>query len=244
MRRVLTIIGILSLLFLPQAHADADISVVEKPFMEGRYERAEYEAQRLIDGRSRQRQEVYYLKGLSELKLNKFKEARQSFEAIISKYFNSNRVFDAYVGIGDSYLLEGDTGNAIKKYDEIKERFPSDKNIALVDSRLAESRQKAPVVLSPANAENKTEPNPVETYKGNISVQVGSFKSERNATSLSAKLTARGYQSYVELPLAEGDKLYRVKVGRMKFRGEAENLAARLNRDGYKTKICDDVSCQ
>ena len=228
---------------LSAAYAESNIAVVEKPFMEGRYERAVYEAQRLIDERSAQRYEVYYLKGSSELKLGKFKEARQSFEAIISKYPNSNRVFDAYVGIGDSYLLEGDKEDAARKYNEIKEKFPSDKNIALVDSRLSSASSPAiepaskstPVAVAPAASV-------VEAPKGHLSVQAGCFKSERNADALSAKLIAHGYQSYVELPLAAGDKLYRVKVGRLQSKGEAESLAARLNRDGYKTKICDDSS--
>ncbi len=240
MRKILTIIGISSLLFLPQVYADADIAVVEKPFMEGRYERAAYEARRLIDGRSRQRCEAYYLKGSSELKLNRFKEARQSFEAIISKYANSNRAFDAYVGIGDSYLLEGNTESAIKTYNEAKEKFSSDKNIALVDLRLNECGQKAPPVISPAILPA----SPAEVSKGHISVQAGCFKSERNADALAAKLSARGYQSYVELPLTAGDRLYRVKVGRLQSKGEAESLAAKLNKDGYNTKICDDSSRQ
>ena len=55
-----------------------------------------------------------------------------------------------------------------------------------------------------------------------------------------AKLTASGYQGYVELPIAAGDKLYRVKVGRVKSKSEAEMLAARLKRSGYKVKICSD----
>ena len=126
--------------------AETDISVIEKPFMEGQYEKAVSEAQRLINERSRQRHEVYYLKGSAELKLGRFKEARESFKAIISTYSQSNRAFDAYVGIGDSYLLEGNTESAIKAYGEAKEYFPSDKNIAVIDSRLNECRKKEGIV--------------------------------------------------------------------------------------------------
>ena len=219
-------------------YAETEISVVEKPFMEGRYERAVLEAHRLIDGRARQRQEVYYLKGLSELKLNKFNEARQSFEAIIAKYPRSNRVFDAHIGIGDSYLLAGDTENAARIYTEVKEKFPSDRNIAIVDSRLNDCCKKS------APVEDKKEAVQSGEAKGYISIQAGCFKSKRNADKLSTRLSSAGYQSYVELPLTAGDRLYRVKVGRFKSKGEAESLAAKMNRDGYKTKICDDISCQ
>lgn len=245
--------------FQLSVYADTDIAVVEKPFLEGRYDRAEYEAKRLIDERARQRDEVYYLKGLSELKLGKFNQARESFQVIISKYRKSNRVFDAYAGIGDSYLLEGNIEAAMKTYNEIKEKFPSDKNITLIDSRLSECRKKAgtvPVAPAPSPiTENKVEAPQAEkivpagvvqdeTPKVNISVQVGCFKNKRNADKLSSKLAASGYKSYVEVPVDAGDKLYRVKVGHPQSKGDAESLAAKLNREGYRTKICDDSSCQ
>ena len=234
---------------LTTSFAEADIAVVEKPFMEGRYDRAAYEAQRLIDERAGQRHEIYYLKALSELKLNKFNEARQGFEAIISKYPQSSRVFDAYVGIGDAYFLEGNTDKAIKTYSEIKERFPSDKNIALVDSRLNDCHKNIVPAEIPQNepaprVSSGPIPSSVEASKGYISVQAGCFKSKRNADALSSRLTAAGYQSHVELPLAAGDRLYRVKVGRFKSRAEAEGLAVKLKRTGYKTKICDENACQ
>ena len=227
---------------LVTSYAEADIAVVEKPFMEGRYDKAISEAQKLIDGRARRRDEVYYLKGLSELKLGKFNEARQSFETIISKYPNSGRAFDAHLGIGDSYLLEGNTESAIKMYAGIKEKFPSDKNIALVDSRLNDCRKKIPPDTAPAVIENKTVPKNEST--GYVSVQAGCFKNRRNADKLSAKLNKSGYKSYVELPAVAGDRLYRVKVGRMNTKAEAEGLAAKLKRDGYNTKICDENACQ
>jgi tetratricopeptide (TPR) repeat protein len=227
--------------------ADSDISVVEKPFMEARYERAISEANRLIDERARQRDEIYYMKGTSELKLGKFNDARQSFDAIIKKYPRSNRVFDAYLGIGDSYFLDGNMEAAAKRYNEIKENFPSDKNIALVDSRLADCRKKSgdeSLRQAPPQMPQEASAPAVQNAKGSISVQVGCFKSGRNAEALAAKLSSRGYQSYVEAPVGSGDRLYHVKVGRIKFKSEAELLAARLNRDGYNTKICDETDSQ
>jgi len=222
---------ILSAIILSSAYAESDISAVERPFLEGQYDRAERAAQGLIDQRSRQRYELYYLKGLSELKLHKFQEARESFETIISKYPASNRVFDAYLGIGDSYMLEGNTAEAAKAYNDIIMRFPKDENIALVKDRLA-------VETIPVSTDLKPNVIPRNESKGYISVQAGCFKNRRNAESLSKKLNACGYESYVELPMGSGDKLYRVKVGRLNSKEEAETIAAKLRRDGYKTKIC------
>lgn len=224
--------------FQLSAHADFDISAVERPFMEGRYEKAVQEAQRLIDERARQRHEVYYLKGLSELKLNRFKDARQSFEAITSKYKSSNRAFDANVGIGDSYLLEGDTASAARAYNEIKEKFPSDKNIVIVDSRLADCNKNVKPVAPPPPAEMVQDP-----ANGHFSVQVGSFKNKRNAEKLSAKLSSAGYDSHVKIPTDTIlDRLYRVRVGKFTSKADADAAAAKLNKSGYKTKICDETS--
>ncbi|MDD5428316.1 MAG: SPOR domain-containing protein [Candidatus Omnitrophica bacterium] len=238
------------------AYAESDIAVVEKPFLEGRYDRAIYEAKRLIDERARNRHEIYYLKGLSELKLGRFDDARKSFDEIVSRYSKSSRAFDAHVGIGDAYFLEGNMNGAAKAYEEVKAKFPNDKNIAIVDARLNDCRKRGgsaqssppiesslPVKSKPVAARQPdivTPEIPQNGSQGYFSVQAGGFKNHRNAERLSAKLKAAGYASYVELPLADGDKLYRVKIGRFKTRSEAENTAAKLNRDGYRTKISDE----
>lgn len=229
--RVLIIL-ILVFSFQLLAYADTDISSVERLFLEGQYDKAERAAQSLIDQRSRQRYELYYLKGLSELKLNKLKEARESFGTIISKYPASNRIFDAHLGIGDSYMLEGNGQESAKIYNDIAIRFPKDKNIVLVKERLA-------MEAIPGNADLKPNVIPRSESKGYISVQAGCFKNRRNAESLSKKLISRGYKSYVELPMGSGDKLYRVKVGRLNSKEEADTIAAKLRRDGYKTTTCD-----
>ena len=232
------------------SYAEPEISVLEKPFLEGRYDRVASDAKRMIDERCRMRYEVYYMKGLSELKLGRYKDARQSFGEIVSRYSRLNRTFDAYVGIGDSYFLEGNMDNALKAYTEAREKFPSDKNISIIDARLSDCRKKGAVAVSPDDSEEihnavdnlKILPSgiPQSESKGYISVQAGCFKNHRNAEKLSARLIAAGYESYVEIPLSTSDRLYRVKVGRFKSRDEAESVAVKLNRDGYRTSICDD----
>ncbi|MDD5136240.1 MAG: SPOR domain-containing protein, partial [Candidatus Omnitrophica bacterium] len=155
----------------------------------------------------------------------------------------SPRMFDAHIGLGDSYLLEGNVEEAVKIYNGTKERFPSDKNITVVDSRLNDCLKKTgfpvrnPVILPPPVPQPQAEQAETE---GRISVQIGCFKNRRNADRLSGKLTRIGYESYVELPFASGDNLYRVKVGRLKSKEEAENLAAILKKEGYRTKVCDE----
>lgn len=223
-------------LFGPASYAGDEIAVLEKSFLEGKYEKAVLVAQDLIDSRSRQRYEVYYLKGLSEMKLNRFADARASFQDIIDKYPRTSRVFDARVGIGDSYLLEGKKDNAIRIYKEIMEKFPEDKNIAIVKSRLDKNAVNTEIAQEKTVVQARDIPR--GESGGFTSIQVGSFKNSRNAEKLSQKLSSQGFESFVEIPANSGDKLYRVKVGRLQSAQSAEALASRLRVKGYKTKIC------
>jgi tetratricopeptide (TPR) repeat protein len=211
------------------------------------------QAQRLIDGRSRRIDEIRYLKGLSELKLGRFNDARESFNYIISKYPNSKKVFDAQLGIGDSYMLAGDLDSAAGIYQGMLDKFRSNDNIQIIRSRLASCRNSPGLTAKTA----VVQPRPAATVKAKavpkvpeeldlimatgelFSVQVGSFKNRSNADRLAQKLAAAGYESRVEIPVSPLDKLYRVKVGRISSRGEAEALSARLKAAGYSTKICD-----
>jgi len=214
--------------------AEADISTAEKLFLEGRYEKTIEETGRLIDARCRRRDEVYYLKALSELKAKRFKDARESFEYILSRYQRSARTFEAHLGIADSYFLEGNIDQALRIYNDILNKFPADKNISLARQRIE-------------NCSKRPDFKPPEIPRGEssqfISVQVGCFKNKKNAERLTQKLSRAGYDSYIETPTGAGERLYRVKVGRMKSDGEARELSTRLNGDGYKTKICNDTVC-
>src|SRR3989338_10663257 len=77
--------------------AKATSAYIEKLFLEGKYERVVNEAG-----------DLYYIKGLAHLKLNKFKDARESFKKVMSRAARSKDIFDAYIGIGDAYFLEDD----------------------------------------------------------------------------------------------------------------------------------------
>jgi len=132
----------LSLYVLGEAFASAEgrtLGYVQRLFLEERYDRAATEAEALINERAGQRDELYYLKGLSELKTGRYAPCRKTFGEIPSKYPGSARLFDSYIGIGDSYLLDGDNESAVRTYNDMLENFKSDKNISIVYYRLAES---------------------------------------------------------------------------------------------------------
>jgi len=220
---------------LSTIYADSDITQAEKLFLEGQYERCASAARILIESRPRKGYEVYYILGLSELKLNKFGDARQSFQNIIDNYPGSPRLFDAHVGMGDSYFLEGRKDSAARVYNEILQNFPDDKNIVIVKSRIRECS------INTAGQERpRVEPRDIPRGESTsyISVQVGSFKNSRNADKLARKLSTEGFDSFVEIPVGSADRLYRVKVGKLQSIDNAEALASLLKAKGYKTKIC------
>ena len=253
----------------PVDASESGYSLAEKYFLEGNYNSAISKSGELIESGSGRKDELYYLKGLSELKVNKFSDARASFNYIISNYSWSKKVFDARLGLGDSYLLEGDTAKAASVYNGMIEKYPSDKNIAIVYSRLssvyartgarnkadsyhAMAKAKAPLSFEVKSAP-AVSPQPqvpashaaissgIGIEKGEYSIQVGSFKNKRNADKLAKKLAARGYESYVETSVSAGDKYYRVKVGRLASKDEASKMASRLESDGYRINICNDA---
>jgi DedD protein len=82
----------------------------------------------------------------------------------------------------------------------------------------------------PTDAASKTAPKP--TAGGRWDVQVMALKTKEGADKLASDLKTKGYPSFVTNP-ARG--LYRVRVGPFAKRGEAEQIAARLSREGYSS---------
>ena len=253
---------------LSASHAESNISQLETLFLEGRYEKVVSEADRLIDSKSYNKEEVYYLKGLSLLKLNKFRAGRESLEKVISGSKRPKRAFDAHAAIGDSYFLDGDVEKAIELYEDILKRYRGDKDVSSVYYRLGNCYRKIGQEdkargyfdrvreSSPSSFEARLIPESkgglgdgkkgvIPKYAGNyFSVQAGYFKSKRNAEKLAKRLSEKDYDSYIEPFTDSADTFYRVKVGRYKSKGEAKKEASRLNELGYSTKICTNEVCQ
>ena len=229
---------------------------VDKLFLEGKYEKVISEADALIEARSSGREVLYYLKGLSQLKLNRFSEARASFQEVVSRYPRSKTAFDASVGIGDAYFLEGNINEAARSYNEVLNKYPNDRNISDVRSKLNDCYQRMSLSnktskVSTVSAASKltiptsnitprnVAPVSAATSLNYLSVQIGSFKNRNNADRLSRDLAAKGYDSHVEGISDAKGSFYRVKIGRCASRSEAERLESQLRTSGYSTKICD-----
>ena len=79
---------------------------------------------------------AYYWKGQAYLYLNRFNEAKDSYEIILNQYENSAKLADAMYGLGLAYQGLGNIPQARQLLNEIKRRFPNTGVANLADTRL------------------------------------------------------------------------------------------------------------
>lgn len=85
---------------------------------------------------------------------------------------------------------------------------------------------------TPESAPKSTAPAPTPATAGaRFAVQIGSFANRTNAEGLVAKLREGGFPAFMS-PTVRGQKLYRVRVGPVADRAEAQLLATRLAAAG------------
>lgn len=230
--------GLLFMAFVPISYGRseaASFARAERLFLEGKYDSTIFETESLIEARSSQRDEIYYLKGLSELKLNRFKDARQSFDYVRDHYPNSKRELDAYLGTGDAYFLEGDAGKALGVYNEMTNRFSGDRNISVVYFRLGDCytrlglREKAEEYL---NRAKKASPSSFEVKMGPIAESMPAFSKSAQPAVMSAPKPKTE-----ELPRIESGEPLSVQVGCFKNKHNAEKLSQKLVKAGYDSYV-------
>lgn len=91
----------------------------------------------------------------------------------------------------------------------------------------------APPVAKAAKAKAKApapKPAPVAATQGGFAVQVGAFGESAAAEKLVKRLQDRGYPAYVRASAAAGGSRWRVRVGPVAERSEAERLASKLEK--------------
>ncbi|MEK6567236.1 MAG: SPOR domain-containing protein, partial [Candidatus Omnitrophota bacterium] len=70
-----------------------------------------------------------------------------------------------------------------------------------------------------------------------FTVQVGSFASHQNAKKLLEKLKKDNFDAYIEETNSDLKTLYRVRVGKLDTRAQAEGLKQILEEKGYPSRI-------
>jgi DedD protein len=130
--------------------------------------------------------------------------------------------------------------------DLAEQGFPADRPNETLDEPTEEAAEPAtpapPVTIPRAAAENARPTTsaraPVESDSG-WAVQLGSFSNADNAERLAAELRARGYKAFVSRFESTGQPRLRVRVGPEQDRARAEQLAARLRREGRQATVVE-----
>ena len=83
---------------------------------------------------------------------------------------------------------------------------------------------------APAPAAKRADPAPAAEPSARFAVQVGAFGESDAAEQLAEHLRARGYTTYVRASTESGESRWRVRVGPVAARAQAEDLAAKLQK--------------
>jgi DedD protein len=85
---------------------------------------------------------------------------------------------------------------------------------------------------APQPAAARLASSPAAGGKPGFSVQLAALNSRSEADAMARRLSAKGYEAYVQDPAAGGPSIFRVRVGNYPTRGEAETVAAKLEKEG------------
>lgn len=89
-------------------------------------------------------------------------------------------------------------------------------------------RGQAERLPEPEPRPEEAEPEPAPRPSGDYAVQLGSFVSQDNAEALATRIQDMGFDSFVQRTEAGDGVMYRVRIGPVALREEAERLAIRL----------------
>jgi outer membrane protein assembly factor BamD (BamD/ComL family) len=167
-----------------------------------------------------------YALNIDKVKINflngDYKAAILEGEKILAHSRQSPDTDELYYFLGLSYLKEGNSLRASDIFEIILSEFK--------DSRF---RQEA-LRLNQEATRRRDNTAPGDYY----TVQVGCFANSANALNLRDSLIKDGYQAYIEETGAANQKNYRVRIGKLNSRAQAESLESQLQSRGLPTKIC------
>jgi len=113
--------------------------------------------------------------------------------------------------------------------------------LAPTPARVASTPEPTPAPTpkaTPAPSRPASLPNPLPSVSAaGHAVQVGAFKDQASADSVTNGLKKKGYPAFVSAPAAGSGGLYTVRVGPYRDRADADVVAERLRADKFKPYI-------
>ncbi len=229
------------------------IKDINVSFLRGNYEKVIEDAEKNLHRQrlaGKKRKEVLYLLGLSYMKTDRFDEARETFDSILEMR-GEDFTERAHMGIADSYFCEKRFGDAINVYENILDIYPEGDgtsgiyyNLGLCYKRQSKL-DKADFYFRKIKEEygksfeaDKLGYVPAAEGAPYYIVQLGAFKSLKNAKKLIKKLTRKKYDSYIQKIKSENSGvLYRVRAGKFSNKSYAMRLYRKLRRDKFSVKV-------
>ncbi len=245
---------LLFLVWLIPASCGMNLDKTKLYFLKGDYKQAIKEGERTLAqaGKdSRGLNELYYILGVSYMKDGNLLRASDIFEIILHESRSPEFKEEAEIGLADTYFLRGDYETAEKHYREMEERRAYTRfadGIYYRLKRCAEKKGDNAAAAGYAGRISGNFPPPAEDNGLDVlrnpgfyyTVQAGSFSRQANAEGLKDELLKKGYDAYVEKYQrpGSGSVLFRVKSGKFNDRGQAEESAKKLSKEGYPIRIC------
>ncbi len=231
-----------SILCLLSSTAYANMDDAWSCFLKGDYERAITNAENI------ETDQAHYLMALSYLKLEVIPQARKHFTFILDMYPQAKMLEEVSLGLADAYFLEGDFENALIKYNDFLNKFPSSPLLSIAYLRLGQTQRKlglwqeAKATLSKVieNFPDSLEKSPAQKELANefyYYIQVASFSRKLNASRTSESLAKKGYKVYIKTATNGKGTFYRVCFGEYDNKQDAIVALDKIKKDGYEAKI-------
>ena len=245
--------GFLFLLGLWASYGFTEISLsdVETALLEKDYPKAQESAREFIKTYplNPRTEEAFYYLGLSQLYLENFEDARQTFSQVLHYTSDQNLNDKASMGVIDSYLLQGDYKTALNKAQQLEKLSPESELMSLIYLKIARANlklanwQKARAYLAkiakefPRSLESRLAKQLLEE-KQYFAVQLGAFIDRNRAEQLMMELKDKGEYVYiVETTDHRGNQFYRVRIGQLSSLKQAQKLRSKMSQQGYPTQI-------
>ncbi len=200
------------------------LSQVENLFMQGKYDRVISEANKLIDAGAHGREELFYLKGLSQIQLKRFTDSRETFDYMVKRYPRGKRAFDGYIGIGDSYFSQAKYSEAITGYNSALNNYPDHKNAPIAYYKIGTSYQKMGLADKAKEYFEKVRRNSPLSFESRIVPDIGAAKA---VSPISEPVQP------TEIPQIDAGDYYYIQAGYFKNKDNAQKLTSKLRQRGY-----------
>ena len=224
----------------------ASLSRAEALYLQGSYSDSIEECAVNI-AQNKETDKAYYLLGLNYLKLNDPEKAREKLNTLIDNYGSSPYLNSARLSYADSYFMEQDYLKAKTHYENISRNNLAQAASAYLglarcalktgDWQKAKDYAQAIQDKFPQSLEARLAKDLFSAGDFFFSVQVGSFANQKNAQQLTQKLINSQFEAYIDQLNSGKTLLYRVRVGKLDSRAEAEKLKNTLEQKGYPARI-------